>query len=95
MESQKSLIWEEINSILKQLKENNRGMDKDEATFKNKMRDINVKIQNASLKATRKKLKEKKQILINDYKNLLYTTFVCEKNIQKGLNVLYDKLNDI
>jgi len=95
MESQNELIWEEINSILKQLKENNRGMNNDEAIFKKKMRDINAKIQNASLKATREKLKEEKHLLINDYKNLLYITYVCEKNIQKGLNVLYDKLNDI
>ena len=89
------MIWEEINKILCQLKANNRSMDEDKVAFRKKMKDLNFRIKNATLKTTRHKLKEEKQELLNDFKSLIYSAFLCERNIQKGLSILYDKLDRI
>ncbi|KAL4107216.1 hypothetical protein QTP88_017599 [Uroleucon formosanum] len=60
MES-KLLVQGKIDSILKQMEENDRCEDiLDEKEFKNKMRNINIKIRKAVLKTTKKKNWKKK-----------------------------------
>lgn len=91
----KSLILDQINQKLKQQRENNYGLDADEKIFHKNIKNIKIRIQKAVLKETRKTLIEEKQKLINSFKHLCYINYLCEKNIQKGLNELYSKLDNV
>jgi len=62
--------------------------------FHSNIKKIRIQIKKAVLKETKKKLIEEKQNLINNFKHLTYITYLCEKNIQRGLNELYSKLDN-
>jgi len=85
----------QINTILKQAKQNYRAQATEKNLFKNKIREINIKINKAVLKTTKEKLLLEKKNIIDDYSNWLYIGWRCEQNIQISLNQLYDVNNYI
>jgi len=90
MES-KSFIMDKINEIIQKAEKNDRGMNEKAVELKKKIKKIDIRIKKAVLKQN--KLMNEKKKIIKDHLHSLYIDKQREKNIQKGLSILYTQYN--